>query len=159
MHTGQVVEVNGDIALESAQVIPGPMGFGGAGHMPGQMSFNMFPQMGFPGGINMNFSGPQVSGFAPPPPAMGGAVPSIQSCHIHTGSRIFVRGQIHPNAKRFELNFLQGHSDSSDIVKNHRAHGHWGSEENQPFPNYMPLMPGAMIDLQVVCDPMKYLVS
>ena len=141
--------------------------------MPGgQMSFNMFPQMGFPGAMTVHVSSSQMSGFAPPPPAMGGAVPSIQSCHIRTGSRIFVRGQIHPTAKRFELNFLQGHSDGSDIafhfnprfdsrtiVKNHRAHGQWGSEENQPFPGYMPLMPGAMVDLQVVCDPMKYLVS
>ena len=100
-----------------------------------------------------------------------GGVPSIQSCRIQTGSRIFVRGFLPPGANRFELNFLQGHSDSSDIafhfnprfdvrtiVKNHRQQGQWGNEENQPFPSHMPLMPGSPIDLQITCDPYKYLV-
>lgn len=173
MQMGQLVEIKGDLTLESAQVVPSQMGFGGFPQMGGpQMSFNPFPQGNFSaGGMNVSFGGPPMSGFAPPPPVMAGHVPSIQSCQIHTGSRIFVRGQIHPNAKRFELNFLQGHTDSSDvafhfnprfdsrtIVKNHRSHGQWGNEENQPFPPHMPLMPGAMIDLQIVCDPMRYIV-
>ena len=104
---------------------------------------------------------------------MGGAgVPSIQSCRIHTGSRIFVRGYIPPNASRFELNLLQGYNDSDDIafhfnprfdqrqiVKNHRRGGQWGSEENQPFPQYMPMMPGTQIDLQIACEPSRYTVK
>ena len=101
----------------------------------------------------------------------GGGVPSIQSCRIHAGSRIFVRGNIHPGAKRFELNLLQGYSDSDDIafhfnprfdtrqiVKNHRQNGQWGQEENQPFPAYMPLAPGVQIDLQIACAHDKYTV-
>jgi hypothetical protein len=103
---------------------------------------------------------------------MGGAVPSIQTCHIHTGSRIFVRGHIHPGANRFELNLLQSPSDGADIafhfnprfdkriiVKNHRQNGQWGSEDNQPFPSFMPLTPGAQIDLQISCLPDRYTVS
>jgi hypothetical protein len=101
----------------------------------------------------------------------GSAVPSIQSCQIHVGSRIFVRGHIHPGAQRFELNLLQGYSDSDDIafhfnprfnvrqiVKNHRRNGQWGSEENQAFPAFMPLSPGAQIDLQIACLPDRYTV-
>ena len=105
---------------------------------------------------------------------MGGttsAVPSIQSCRIGPGSRIFVRGFIPPGATRFELNLLQGHTDSSDIafhfnprfdartiVKNHRRNGQWGDEENQPFPSSMFFAPGASLDLQIICDPYKYIV-
>ena len=104
---------------------------------------------------------------------MGGGVgvPQIQSCNIYPGSRIFVRGYIPPGANRFELNLLQGYSDGDDvafhfnprfdtrtIVKNHRRYGQWGNEENQPFPTYMPLMPGVQIDLQIVCNPDKYIV-
>jgi hypothetical protein len=101
----------------------------------------------------------------------GSGIPSIQSCKIHTGSRIFVRGFIPPGANRFELNLLQGYSDGDDIafhfnprfdqrqiVKNHRRNGQWGQEENQPFPSYMPLMPGSQIDLQIACNPDKYTV-
>jgi len=101
----------------------------------------------------------------------GGGVPSIQSCRIHTGSRIFVRGFIAPGAKRFELNLLQGHNDGDDIafhfnprfdsrqiVKNHRRNGQWGQEENQPFPSHMPLIPGAPVDLQIACHHDKYTV-
>jgi hypothetical protein len=101
----------------------------------------------------------------------GASVPSIQSCHIHTGSRIFLRGTIHPGAKRFEINLLQGYNDTDDIafhfnprfdvrtiVKNHRHNGGWGQEENQPFPPYMPLMPGAPIDLQIQCHRDRYTV-
>jgi hypothetical protein len=99
-------------------------------------------------------------------------VPSIESCRIHTGSRIFVRGFISPGADRFELNLLQGYSDGDDIafhfnprfntrtiVKNHRQNGQWGQEENQPFPSYMPLMPGQPIDLQIACHMDKYTVK
>jgi hypothetical protein len=101
----------------------------------------------------------------------GGGVPSIQSCRIHTGSRIFVRGFIAPGAKRFELNLLQGYNDGDDIafhfnprfdsrqiVKNHRRNGQWGQEENQPFPSHMPLIPGAPVDLQIACHHDKYTV-
>ena len=101
----------------------------------------------------------------------GGSIPSIQSCRITTGSRIFVRGFIPIGANRFELNLLQGYSDTDDIafhfnprfesrtiVKNHRRNGQWGSEENQPFPPYMPLVPGSPIDLQITCAMDKYLV-
>ncbi len=101
----------------------------------------------------------------------GSGIPTIQSCDIHTGSRIFIRGHIHPHAKRFEINFLQGYNDGDDIafhfnprfdvrtiVKNHRRNGQWGSEENQPFPPHMPLMAGAHIDLQITCQPDRYTV-
>lgn len=104
---------------------------------------------------------------------MGGSgVPSIQSCHIHLGSRIYVRGFITPGAKRFELNLLQGYNDTDDIafhfnprfdqrqiVKNHRRNGQWGSEENQPFPAYMPLVPGQQIELQILCQQDRYTVK
>lgn len=102
----------------------------------------------------------------------GSGVPTIHSCHIHVGSRIFVRGHIHPNPNRFELNLLQGYSDSDDvafhfnprfdqrtIVKNHRRNGQWGSEENQPFPAYLPLTGGANIELQIACQPDRYTVT
>ncbi len=99
-------------------------------------------------------------------------MPAIHSCRIYTGSRIFVRGFIHPGANRFELNLSQGYSDNDDIafhfnprfdtriiVKNHRQNGQWGQEENQPFPSYMPLMPGSPIDLEIACNMDKYMVS
>jgi len=98
-------------------------------------------------------------------------VPSIQSCRIHIGSRIFVQGLIPLGSNRFELNLLQGYSDGDDIafhfnprfdsrtiVKNHRQNGQWGQEENQPFPQYMPLIPGSPIDLQIACHHDKYTV-
>lgn len=172
MYLANLVEVKGDINLESVQVVPG--GMGGSMGFPGMgvnMSFGMTPQAPFGGGMNVGFGFPSAP--CPPPAAsfsMGG-VPSIQSCRIHTGSRIFVRGFIPPGADRFELNFLQGYGDSDDIafhfnprfntrtiVKNHRRNGQWGQEENQPFPAYMPLMPGTQIDLQITCNPDRYTV-
>lgn len=68
MHMGQLVEVKGDINLESVQVVPASMGFMGFPPMGGQVSLNPFPQMGFPGGINVNFGGAAPSPYAPPPP-------------------------------------------------------------------------------------------
>lgn len=98
-------------------------------------------------------------------------MPSIHACRIQTGSRIFVRGLIPLGANRFELNLLQGYSDTDDvafhfnprfdsrtIVKNHRENGEWGVEENQPFPQYMPLIPGSPIDLQITCNADRYTV-
>lgn len=98
-------------------------------------------------------------------------MPSIQSCRIHTGSRIFVRGVIPVGANRFEINLLEGFSDTDDIafhfnprfdsrqiVKNHRQNGQWGQEENQPFPSYMPLIQGSPIDLQISCERDRYTV-
>lgn len=97
---------------------------------------------------------------------------SIQPCHLNIGSRIFVRGYLPMNPNRFEFNFLQGYSDTDDIafhfnprfdtrtiVKNHRSRGVWGQEENQPFPPYVPLVPGAAVDLQVACLADRYTVS
>lgn len=70
------------------------------------------------------------------------------------------------------MNLLQGYSDGDDvafhfnprfdsrtIVKNHRQNGQWGQEENQPFPSYMPLIPGSPIDLQIECNMDKYTVG
>lgn len=185
MHLAQMVEVKGDVTLDSVQVFPGQgaMGFPpamGMGFAPPPPSFGGDmgfcpppPQPSYGGG----FGGGHGFPSAPPPPYggsafPGGSVPSIHSCHLHPGSHIFVRGTIHPGAKRFELNLLQGHSDGDDIafhfnprfdsrtiVKNHRRHGQWGSEENQPFPAYMPLAPGATIDLQIICQYDKYTVG
>ena len=164
MYLAQSVEVKGDINLESVQVYPGSgsMGGGGMGFCPPPPSGDFNAGFGFP--------------TAPPPPPLavctfyysyskhsyndnwiqGGGIPSIHSCRINTGSRIFVRGFIPHDANRFELNLLQGFSDSDDvafhfnprfhsrtIVKNHRRNGQWGEEENQPFPSYMPLTPGS----------------
>ncbi|CAF0886370.1 unnamed protein product [Rotaria sordida] len=180
MHLAQLVEVKGDISLESVQVYSGgmgnPMGFPSmGGNMQfGQPSFGQpsFGQPSFGGGFNTGFGFPSAPPVvATPSFPMGGGVPSIQSCRIQTGSRIFVRGYIPPGANRFELNLLQGYTDGDDIafhfnprfdvrtiVKNHRRNGQWGQEENQPFPSYMPLMPGTQIDLQITCNPDKYTV-
>jgi len=175
MYLAQLLEIKGDINLESAQVYPGGMsGPTSFPHMGGHMPFVQPPQATFGGsGFNVGFGFPSVSPVVPIPSfSMGGsAVPSIQSCRIHTGSRIFVRGFIPPGAHRFELNLLQGYSDGDDIafhfnprfdarqiVKNHRRNGQWGQEENQPFPTHMPLMPGTQIDLQITCQPDKYTV-
>lgn len=75
-------------------------------------------------------------------------------------------------ANRFELNLLQGYSDTDDIafhfnprfdsnkiVKNHRHNGQWGQEENQPFPSYMPLIQGSPMDLQIACEANRYTVQ
>lgn len=176
LYSAQVLEVKGDIQLESAQVYSS--GFGGPSvSFPGvNVSFGSGPDpSGFGmnmGGMNMNFGFPSAPPPVPTPAfSMGGGVPSIHSCRIHTGSRIFVRGYIHPNANRFELNLLQGFNDTDDvafhfnprfdqrqIVKNYRRNGSWGSEENQPFPAYMPLVPGSQIDLQIACLPDRYTV-
>ncbi|CAF0793994.1 unnamed protein product [Adineta ricciae] len=173
MHLAQLVEVKGDIKLDSVQVAPAmfgnafntPMGFPQVGmsapfSQPGHASFSF-------GGLNVGFGIPSV----PVPTFSTGGVPSIQSCRIHVGSRIFVRGFIPANAQRFELNLLQGYNDSDDIafhfnprfdtrqiVKNHRQHGQWGHEENQSFPPYTPLMPGMQIDLQITCNPDRYTI-
>ncbi|CAF1231099.1 unnamed protein product [Adineta ricciae] len=182
MHLAQQVEVKGELTLESVQVYSGSgsMGFpgamGGMGFCPPPPSFG--GDMGFcppPPTSQPAFGGDFGPGFGFPsaPPFSGGSggVPPIQSCRIVTGSRIFVRGFIPPGANRFELNLLQGYNDGDDIafhfnprfdsrtiVKNHRRNGQWGSEENQPFPPYMPLMPGSQIDLQISCQPDRYTI-
>ncbi|CAF0929385.1 unnamed protein product [Rotaria sordida] len=160
MYLAQLVEVKGDINLESVQVYPGSGSMGsGMGYCPPpppSAGRDFIVESGFP---------------SAPPPFVGSGVPSIQSCRIHTGSRIFVRGFIPPGANRFELNLLQGYSDSDDIafhfnprfdsrtiVKNYRRNNQWGQEENQPFPSYMPLIPGSSIDLQITCNTDKYTV-
>jgi len=178
LYAAQILEVKGDIQLESAQVYPG--GMGGSMNFPGMnASFTPVGFGGNVGGFNMGFGQPPAPSVYP----MGGGiiggggigggvgVPSIQSCRIHTGSRIFVRGYIQPGANRFELNLLQGYNDSDDIafhfnprfnerkiVKNYRRNGQWGQEENQPFPAYMPLVPGQQVDLQIACLPDRYTV-
>jgi len=141
-----------------------PMGMGMPFVQPSVMPFGA-------GAIHVSHSYPSAPVVPSYPVGGGSGVPSIQSCHINVGSRIFIRGHIHPNAHRFELNFLQGYNDGDDvafhfnprfdsrtIVKNHRRHGQWGSEENQPFPSYMPLMPGVPIDLQITCQTDRYTV-
>ncbi|UJR20693.1 hypothetical protein I4U23_023814 [Adineta vaga] len=173
MNLAQLVEVKGDIKLDSVQVTPAAFGsaFNSPVNFP-QMGMNMpfgqLPQASFNiGGLNIGFGTP----VAPIPSFSTGGVPSIQSCRIHPGSRIFVRGSIPSSAKRFELNLLQGHNDNDDIafhfnprfdtrqiVKNHRLHGQWGHEENQPFPTYMPLTPGTQIDLQISCNHDRYTI-
>ncbi|CAF0895059.1 unnamed protein product [Rotaria sp. Silwood1] len=160
MYLAQLVEVKGDINLESVQVYPG------SGSMGGEMGFCPPPQPCSGGDFVAGFDLPSA-----PPPYVGSGAPSIHSCRIHTGSRIFVRGFIPPGANRFELNLLQGYSDGDDIafhfnprfdsrtiVKNYRRNNQWGQEENQPFPSYMPLIPGSSIDLQITCNMDKYTV-
>ncbi|CAF0749374.1 unnamed protein product [Adineta steineri] len=199
MHLAQQVEIKGDVTLESVQVYPGtgPMGFPPMG---GDMAFAP-PSFPSAFGGNPGFCPPPPSaqsafgggmGYCPPPPSsqstFGGftpgfgspsappsmpttGIPSIQSCRINTGSRIFVQGFIPVGANRFELNLLQGYSDGDDIafhfnprfdtrtiVKNHRRNGQWGQEENQPFPHHMPLAPGAPIHLQISCQMDKYTI-
>ena len=159
MHMGQFVEVDGDIRLESVNI------------QPAMMSSMAFPQMNVHTAPNSNFMGGPGANFGVQSAFSASPVPSIQSCRITTGSRIFVRGFIPPTAKRFELNLLQGHSDGSDIafhfnprfdartiVKNNRHNGQWGNEENQPLSPSAFLNPGAPLDLQIVCDPYKYTV-
>ncbi|CAF2033575.1 unnamed protein product [Rotaria magnacalcarata] len=203
MYLAQLVQVKGDINLESVQVYGGGMGSSmnippmGANMPFGQPSFGQpsfgqpsfgqpsfgqpsfgqpsFGQPSFGGDFNVGFGFPSAPVVVPTPSfpmgGGGGGVPSIQSCRIHPGSRIFVRGFIPPGAQRFELNLLQGYNDTDDIafhfnprfdartiVKNHRRNGQWGQEENQPFPSYMPLMPGIQIDLQIACYPDKYTI-
>jgi len=174
MYSAQLVEVKGDINLESVQVYSGGSSMGFPPSMGGGMGFcPPPPQPAFGGDFNVGFGFPSAPPTMGPPPFAGGGggVPAIQSCRIHPGSRIFVRGFIPPGASRFELNLLQGYNDSDDvafhfnprfdtrtIVKNHRRNGQWGQEENQPFPSYMPLMPGTSIDLEIVCDMSKYTI-
>ena len=99
---------------------------------------------------------------------MGGGVPSIQSCRINMLVLVYLSEVLfHLVQNDSKLIYYKGHNPmvmtslfisilvliQRQIVKNHRQNGQWGQEENQPFPQYMPLMPGTQIDLQIACNP------
>ncbi|CAF3358186.1 unnamed protein product [Rotaria socialis] len=165
MYLAQLVEVKGDLNLESVHINPG------SGYIGSGTGLCSQPQPSYSGDFVASCGLPSAPPNILPPPFTGSGVPSIQSCRIHTGSRIFIRGFIPPEAHRFELNLLHGYSDGDDIafhfnprfdsrtvVKNYRRNGQWGQEENQSFPSYMPLMPGSSVDLQIACNMDAYTV-
>ncbi|XP_067412827.1 galectin-4 [Emydura macquarii macquarii] len=151
----QVVDVDGDLELQSLNIIGGSVMMGGGG-----MSY---PQPGMPVmqlnmGMHQPTSLPMMAGpasYHPQVPYVGNFPGGLTS-----KKTVVVKGFVPPGAKSFCINFKLGYSkdialhinprlNEQTVVRNSFLKGQWGSEE-RALP-YNPFQPNQYFDLSIRC--------
>ncbi|XP_075773318.1 galectin-4 isoform X2 [Pelodiscus sinensis] len=142
----QLVDVDGDLELQSLNVIGGrTMGGGGM----------YYPDAGMPMMSSPTSYHPQVPYEAKFP---GGLTAKMT---------VVVRGFVPQGAKSFRINFTMGRSkdialhinprvNERLVVRNSRLNGQWGSEERELPHN--PFQPGQYFDLSIRCGNQRFKV-
>ncbi|XP_074872604.1 galectin-4 [Carettochelys insculpta] len=156
----QVVDVDGDVQLQSINIIGGNM-MGGSGMsypQPGMRS--MQPNMPLPPTSLPMMAGP--ASYHPQVPYVGNIPGGLVS-----KKTVVVKGLVPQGAKSFHINFKMGYSkdialhinprlNENTVVRNSFLQGRWGPEERElPF---NPFQHGQYFDISIRCGNQRFKV-
>uniref|UniRef100_A0ACB8FTF2 Uncharacterized protein n=2 Tax=Sphaerodactylus townsendi TaxID=933632 RepID=A0ACB8FTF2_9SAUR len=162
----QEVNVDGDMELQSLNVLGGGMPAQPPMGMPGVMPTPGFPPGNYPG-MMPNPAYPNLP-MMMAPAAYNPQVPYRSNFPGGLGSKrtVVVRGFVPPDAKGFRINFRAGGKDIAlhinprlnerTIVRNSFLNGAWGREERELPVN--PFQPGQYFDLSIRCGNQRFKV-
>uniref|UniRef100_A0A8C8VIP2 Galectin n=1 Tax=Pelusios castaneus TaxID=367368 RepID=A0A8C8VIP2_9SAUR len=151
----QVVDVDGDLTLQSLNILGGGMMLG-ASMMGGGVS-------------NPGAQGQERCGNGPSLGPHGTQVPYVGNLPggLTSKKTVVVKGFVPQNAKSFCINFKTGHSqdialhinprlNEQKVVRNSFLKGQWGSEEREL--SFNPFQPGQYFDLSIRCGNQRFKV-
>jgi len=133
LYSADLIEVKGDISLESVQIYP-------------------------PTAEESCFKVLQIGSIQPCHMHVGSRITLSGSISLDAKQFEINLLQGYSDADDIAFHFNL-HFDSRTIVKNHRRNDQWGQEENQSFPSSMPLKPGSSFNLEITCYSDKYTVN
>ncbi|CAM4689819.1 unnamed protein product [Caretta caretta] len=156
----QVVEADGDLELQSLNVIGGGMMGGGGLYYPQPGMLGMQPNMPPPPTSLPMMAGP--ASFHPQVPYVANFPGGLTS-----KKTVVVKGLVPQGAKSFRINFKMGYSkdialhinprlNEKTVVRNSLLNGQWGSEERELPHN--PFQPGQYFDLSIRCGNRRFKV-